>query len=155
MSDLKKSKTTLPRPAECRWTHSNIINRACCFALSIVSQTISRTLLRHWNWTWVGTLFHFIIGHSLFDIGYSIPFMRRPGRQESSVDWIFLLTCHNENCCFTPKRNFQKNAWHSRFHWYISALLWRPYRLAVRTLPFHGGSRGSSPLRVANLIYTT
>ena len=28
----------------------------------------------------------------------------------------------------------------------------RPYRLAVRTLPFHGGSRGSIPLRVARLI---
>ncbi len=25
----------------------------------------------------------------------------------------------------------------------------RPYRLAVRTPPFHGGSRGSIPLRVA------
>ena len=28
-------------------------------------------------------------------------------------------------------------------------VLGRPYRLAVRTLPFHGGSRGSIPLRVA------
>lgn len=29
-------------------------------------------------------------------------------------------------------------------------VLSRPCRLAVRTLPFHGGSRGSIPLRVAN-----
>jgi arsenite methyltransferase len=42
---------------------------------------------------------YFIIGHSLFDIGYSIPFMRRPGRRESSTAyWVFLLACHNENC---------------------------------------------------------
>ena len=30
-----------------------------------------------------------------------------------------------------------------------SGTLGRPYRLAVRTPPFHGGSRGSIPLRVA------
>src|SRR5439155_19581293 len=31
--------------------------------------------------------------------------------------------------------------------------LGRPYRLAVRTPPFHGGSRGSIPLRVANFDF--
>ena len=34
----------------------------------------------------------------MFDIGYLIPAMRRLGRREFSIDWIFWLACHNENC---------------------------------------------------------
>ena len=39
--------------------------------------------------------------------------------------------------------------------WRIYSLaLARPYRLAVRTPPFHGGSTGSIPVRVANLDFS-
>ena len=36
--------------------------------------------------------------------------------------------------------------------WLYFFALERPYRLAVRTPPFHGGSRGSIPLRVAIFV---
>ena len=61
-------------------------------------QLILRTPLRHWNELGLERFFYFIIGHSLFDIGYSLSVMRRPGSGNLPLIGVFLLTCHNENC---------------------------------------------------------
>ena len=52
------------------------------------------------------------IATSLLEIPCSILDIQsqcRPGRRESSIDWVFLLTCHNKNCWPVPSQPCEKS----------------------------------------------